>query len=141
MSILVGDKVTIFAPNPLPSPFNNWGPDWQLMCKYMHGRDVVVTDIFNLSGIDGVRFDASCFPAQVNKHVAVPFIPLGWVMKISHARGFTSPKANNIQFIPLVGKPQPKLEKPSYMYCNSCGGSGNHRLMCPITKKVKDAAY
>lgn len=127
MAIYSGDRVVINTPDPLPNPFNVLGPEWQKMVKALHSTEVTVTRVAKLGMYDGINIDPAVIPAQLRNY-ATPFIPLGWVCKVGSSKTLLS-----------INK---KEAEPSYFYCNSCGGSGKHRLMCPITKKeMKNASY
>lgn len=135
MPIEIGDKVLVSIPYlPFPPPFDSWSNGWKEMLKDVNGTEVEVTNnASQLANVNGIEFD------KKGRWMGfIPFIPLQWVWKNSGVtytswtnHGFSAIKPSDIKITNLGVK---EKESSTYLWCNSCGGSGKHRLMCPVSK-------
>lgn len=116
MAIEIGDKVTVSIPSSFPAPFDGWSNGWKDMLRHWNGKEIEVIDNNSeLSGEKGIEFD------RKGSYLGyTPFIPFQWVIKNYGT--------------PINGAAIHETKVHSYMWCNACGGSGKHRLMCPVAK-------
>jgi hypothetical protein len=121
-----GDRRQVRVPSTIPPEYGSFHAHWRDWLKAVNGQKVTLDHESrmgvhhqNMVGIDGWIVDPD---PHHQPPTIVAWLPSAWLLEISNGNTVISPN---------------KLPPLSYSYCNACGGSGKHKLMCPTTKVMK----